>query len=70
MVTNTVIDRLSLVLASKILFFCPQNRDDNYPYLIKWFAAKVSILRIGLDPAFVRLVKKAQRSGPQKDSQI
>lgn len=63
---NPVIDRLSLVLASKILFFCPQNRDDKYPYLIKWFAAKISILRIGLDQAFVRLVKKRSAVGLKK----
>ena len=63
---NPVIDRLSLFLASKILFFCPENRDDKYPYLIKWFANKVSILRIGMDPAFLRLVKERSDSSLKK----
>jgi glycosyltransferase involved in cell wall biosynthesis len=48
---NPLIDRLCFVLASRILFFCPQNRDDKYPGFVRWYAAKIGILRIGLDPA-------------------
>ena len=31
---NPLIDRLCFFLASKILFFCAQNRDDKYPLLL------------------------------------
>ena len=34
---NPIIDRLCFVLASRILFFCTQNRDDQYPHLVRWF---------------------------------
>ncbi len=46
---NPIIDRLCLLLASRILFFCPQNRDDRYPFLVRLFHRKIAILKIGLD---------------------
>ena len=53
---NPIIDRVCFVLASKILFFCSDNRDDKYPRLVRWFRRKIAILRIGLDPALVTAV--------------
>lgn len=50
---NPIIDRLCFVLASKILFFCAQNRDDRYPRSVRWFKRKIDILEIGLDPASI-----------------
>ena len=46
---NPIIDRLCLLLASKVLFFCTQNRDDRYQLLVRLFHRKIAILKIGLD---------------------
>jgi len=50
---NPAIDRLSFMLASKILFFCEQNRDDKYPSLVRSCHRKIDILKIGLDPSVI-----------------
>lgn len=47
---NPIIDRLCFLLASKIFFFCAQNRDDKYPFFVHMFKHKLGILKIGLDP--------------------
>ena len=54
---NPVIDRLSFLLASKILFFSRQNRDDQYPWFVKFHKNKIDILRIGLDIASIDVVQ-------------
>lgn len=51
---NPLIDRICFLLADKILFFCTQNRDDNYPMWVRWFRRKIDILKIGLEPAVIR----------------
>ena len=55
---NPVIDRLCFVLASRMLFFCPQNRDDRYPLLVHALHRKIDILRIGFDPALIEEVEQ------------
>jgi len=59
---NPVIDRLSLMLASKILFFCEQNRDDKYPSLVRACRKKFDILKIGLDPSVIEEVERRDNS--------
>ncbi len=67
---NPVIDRLCFILASRILFFCPQNRDDRYPRLVRWFRRKISILRIGLDPATIAEIERRDHSGLRRELDI
>ena len=55
---NPIIDRLCYFTATKILFFCSQNRDDQYPLLTKWYRKKIEILEIGLDPASIYEIPK------------
>ncbi|HAM35961.1 MAG TPA: hypothetical protein DEB40_10895 [Elusimicrobia bacterium] len=50
---NPFIDRLCFLMASRLLFFCAQNRDDRYPFFVRWFRRKIGILKIGLDPALI-----------------
>jgi len=59
---NPIIDRLSFLFASKILFFCSQNRDDQYPLMTRWLHRKIDILRIGLDPKVIADVQKRDPS--------
>jgi glycosyltransferase involved in cell wall biosynthesis len=46
---NPFLDTLGFVAASKILFFCGTNRDDRYPFLVRVFARKTGVLKIGID---------------------
>lgn len=64
---NPLIDRLCFVIASKILFFCPQNRDDRYPHFVRWFRRKIDILRIGLDPASIVEIEGRDHSGVRQE---
>ena len=59
---NPLIDRLSFVLAKRILFFCPHNRDDKYPRLVRWFRHKIGILKIGMDPAVIKEVESRDKA--------
>lgn len=59
---NPVIDRVCFVLATKILFFCPQNRDDRYPNFVSWFREKIGILRIGMDPTLLEHVSRSNHT--------
>lgn len=59
---NPIIDRLSIVLASRVLFFCTQNRGDRYPHFIRWFGRKIDILKIGMDPALIAAVDHRNHS--------
>ncbi len=45
------LDRIGFLLASRILFFCASNRDDRYPWMVRWCRRKISIVPIGLDLA-------------------
>ncbi|MBX7148129.1 glycosyltransferase family 4 protein [bacterium] len=67
---NPFIDRVCFILASKILFFCAKNRDDRYPYLVKWYKKKIQILEIGLDPATISQVENKDNSGLAKELDI
>ena len=60
---NPLIDRLSLLLAHKVLFFCAANRDDRYPRMIRLIRRKVGILKIGLDPGTVRAAAARGHTG-------
>lgn len=60
--SNPVIDRLSFILASKILFFCEQNRDDKYPGFVRACRKKFDILKIGLDPSIIEEVERRDKS--------
>ena len=51
---NPIIDRVCICSATKIMFFCQQNRDDRYRRLVKFFKHKITILPIGMDLAKVR----------------
>jgi glycosyltransferase involved in cell wall biosynthesis len=64
---NPTLDRLCFFLASRILFFCTHNRDDRYPYLVRWFAHKISILRIGMDPALLSAVAGRDQSALRQE---
>ena len=67
---NPIIDRLCFVLASRIVFFCTQNRDEQYPRLVRWFRRKISILRIGLDPAVISEVDRHDHSSLRRELDI
>lgn len=59
---NPVIDRLSFMLARKILFFCEQNRDDKYPGLVRLYQNKIDILKIGLDSSTIKNVEHQEKT--------
>jgi L-malate glycosyltransferase len=59
---NPVIDRLAIASASRILFFTEQNRDDRYQNFVRWFRRKIDVLKIGLDPTPIDLVRVAELS--------
>jgi glycosyltransferase involved in cell wall biosynthesis len=59
---NPVIDRMSLLLASKVLFFCEQNRDDKYRSFVRALQKKVDILKIGLDFSVIEDVQKRDKT--------
>jgi len=67
---NPIIDRLCLILASRVLFFSPQNRDDLYPNFIHWFRRKIDILRIGLDPALIKELRGREQPGLRQELEI
>lgn len=46
---NPFLDRIGFFLATRVLFFCAANRDDNYPWLVRLFRKKIGIVKIGLD---------------------
>jgi glycosyltransferase involved in cell wall biosynthesis len=54
---NPIIDRICFKLAHKVLFFCEENRDDNYPSLVRANRNKIDILEIGLDPSVINSIK-------------
>mgnify|MGYP001331635522 CR=1 FL=1 len=41
---NSLLDRIALLLANRVLFFCEANRDDHYPRFIRAIRNKISIL--------------------------
>lgn len=67
---NQVIDRLSFMLASKILFFCEQNRDDKYPKLVHLCRSKIDILKIGMDLSVIEEVKQRDKSTLREELDI
>ncbi len=67
---NPIIDRLSLFLSNKILFFCSQNRDDRYPFLTYIFSYKIDILKIGLDAKSIENIDCDNQSTLRKDLNI
>lgn len=59
---NPAIDRLSFLLATKILFLCKQNRDDKYPNLVTLCRKKIDILEIGLDRSAIEEAEERDKS--------
>jgi len=59
---NSLLDRIALLLATRVLFFCEANRDDHYPHLIRMMKKKVGILPPGLDPELLAAVESADTS--------
>lgn len=68
--TNPIIDRLCFILASRIMFFCPQNRDDRYPNFVRWFSRKIDIVKIGLDPAAITDVERRDHADLRRELDI
>jgi glycosyltransferase involved in cell wall biosynthesis len=67
---NPVIDLLSFMLASKMLFFCEQNRDDKYPRLVRAYRQKIDILKIGLDPSVIENVDQKDKAALREELAI
>ncbi len=67
---NPVIDLLSFMLASKILFFCERNRDDKYPRLVRSYRQKIDILKIGLDPSVIENVDQKDKAALREELAI
>ena len=59
---NSLLDRIALLLANRVLFFCEANRDDHYPRFIRAIRNKISILPPGLDPELLDAVESADTS--------
>ena len=68
--SNPLIDRLCYFMTDKILFFCEQNRDDQYPILTRFFSKKIGILRIGLDANLINQVKGQNNHALRKELDI
>lgn len=67
---NPLIDRLSFLLADKILFFCDQNRDDKYPGLVRSCRRKIDILKIGMDASVIEEVEQRDKSALRDELDI
>ncbi len=64
---NPVIDRISFALASKILFFCEENKNDKYPGFVKYYRKKLDILKIGMDPAAIYALETRDKRHIKKE---
>jgi glycosyltransferase involved in cell wall biosynthesis len=58
---NRFLDRLGFFLADRIIFFCEANRDDRYPWLVKWMRSKIHIVRIGIDAGVIEHAKLSDK---------
>lgn len=67
---NPIIDRICFALSDKILFFCGENRDDKYPGFVRWFARKLGVLEIGLNPAVIKAVTQRDHSALVRELKI
>ena len=67
---NPLIDRISFLLADRILFFCDQNRHDNYPLLMTLLKSKTGILKIGMDLAVIDMVLERDKSSLRNEFSI
>jgi glycosyltransferase involved in cell wall biosynthesis len=67
---NPIIDRLCIIMASRILFFCEKNRDDKYPLLVRWLQRKISILPTGLDPTAIAEAQRRNHSDLREELDI
>lgn len=67
---NPFLDRLCFMLADKILFFCSQNRDDKYPFWVRWFARKIDILKIGMDLSVIRRAEQSDHERLRTELEI
>lgn len=59
---NAWLDRFGFAVSNRILFFCEANRDDKYPALVRKYAGKIGVLRIGMDLNAVRAVEAKDRT--------
>jgi glycosyltransferase involved in cell wall biosynthesis len=62
LLANPWVDRLCFRLADRVLFQNRVNRDNRYPHLIQRYAAKIRILKNGIDLAAVTAA--GRRAGP------
>ena len=67
---NPLIDRISFMLAGKILFFCEQNRDDKYRSLVRSCRQKIDILKIGMDTSVIKEVERRDKSALRDELDI
>lgn len=58
---NPLLDRIGMMLATRLLFICEANRDDRYPEMIRRYADKIGIVGYGLDLDDIR---QAEARGP------
>jgi glycosyltransferase involved in cell wall biosynthesis len=64
---NGLLDRIGLLLATRIHFFCASNRDDKYTWMVRRLAGKIDIVKSGVDLAPLR----AAQAGPSSlDAEI
>jgi L-malate glycosyltransferase len=61
---NPLLDRIGMMLATRLLFICEANRDDRYPEMIRRYADKIGIVGYGLDLDDIR---QAEARGPAVD---
>jgi len=60
--SHPLVDRPCLISASRVLFFCAANRDDQYPLLTRLLRRKIAILPIGMDPREIETVERKDLS--------
>ncbi|MDH5542738.1 MAG: glycosyltransferase [Nitrospinota bacterium] len=61
------IDPIGFFVADRILFFCEQNKNDKYPFLVKLFNEKIGILKIGMDIDEIEEVLKKDKTELKKE---
>ena len=67
---NPWLDRLGFAVATRILFFCAANRDDDYPALVARYQDKIGILRIGLDRTAIAAAEQSDRQALARELDI
>jgi glycosyltransferase involved in cell wall biosynthesis len=60
--SNGLLDRVGLLLANRVHFFCGPNRDDKYRWMVRWLSRKIDVVGNGVDLAPLRAAQSAQSS--------